>query len=120
MVIEIRKCAYNRKKYQSDYHEYESWNDELKENERHQIAVFEGDIVRLALQDRNETPNYQLLDEIIYMEIYYNDIMWQIIRDGIKIVDEDYILYSAATGQVKNTTVTLMKNRSLKSIRDIY
>lgn len=37
LEIEIRRCAYNRKKYQYDYHEYESWNNELKENMKYRI-----------------------------------------------------------------------------------
>ena len=80
------------------------------ENETYQIPVFEGDIVRLALKDRaEEKADFQLLDEIVYMEIFHNDIMWQIIRDGIMIADRKYILYSATTGQVRNTTVTLLR-----------
>lgn len=43
------------------------------------------------------------------MEIYHNDIMWQILKDGIIIAGEEYMLYSATTGQVRNTTVTLLK-----------
>ncbi len=81
-----------------------------KENESFQIAVFEGDVVRLALKDRGEEKaDFQLLDEIVYMEIFHNEIMWQIIRDGILIDDKEYMLYSATTGQVRNTTITLLK-----------
>ena len=80
------------------------------ENERFQIPVFEGDVVRLALKDRGETKaDFQLLDEIVYMEIFHNDIMWQILRDGIVIADKKYILYTATTGQVRNTTITLLQ-----------
>ena len=80
------------------------------ENETYQIPIFEGDVVRLALKDRaEEKADYQLLDEIVYMEIFHNDIMWQIIRDGIMIADKKYILYSATTGQVRNTTITLLR-----------
>lgn len=80
------------------------------ENERFQIPVFEGDVVRLALKDRGETKaDFQLLDEIVYMEIFHNDIMWQILRDGIMIADKKYILYTATTGQVRNTTITLLR-----------
>lgn len=85
--------------------------DKSKGKERYQVPLFENDIVRLALQDRNETLDYQLLDEIIYMEIYHNDIMWQIIRDGIMIAGDEYRLFSATTGQVRHTTVTLIKKK---------
>lgn len=51
----------------------------------------------------------QLLDEIVYMEIFHNEILWQIIRDGITIGGKEYVLYSATTGQVRNTTVTLIR-----------
>lgn len=80
------------------------------ENERYQIPLFESDVVRLALKERGiERADFQLLDEIIYMEIFHNDIMWQILRDGIMIADKKYILFSATTGQVRNTTVTLLR-----------
>lgn len=89
---------------------YKDKKGRKKENERYQIAVFEGDIVRLALKDRaEEKADYQLLDEIVYMEIFHNDIMWQILRDGILIADKEYMLYSATTGQVRNTTITLLR-----------
>lgn len=89
---------------------YKDKDGNIKENERYQISVFEGDIIRLALSDRGEIKaDYQLLDEIIYMEIFHHDIMWQIIKDGIKINDCDYIFYSATTGQVRNRTITLLK-----------
>uniref|UniRef100_UPI003FEFF3E2 RNA dependent RNA polymerase n=1 Tax=Lachnospira eligens TaxID=39485 RepID=UPI003FEFF3E2 len=82
-------------------------------NERNEIAIFENDIVRLALADREcEKCDYQLLDEIIYMvinHINHNEILWQILRDGIKIGDKEYMLFTATTGQVRNVTVTLMR-----------
>lgn len=80
------------------------------ENEIYQIPLFESDVVRLALKERGiERADFQLLDEIIYMEIFHNDIMWQILRDGIMIADKKYILFSATTGQVRNATVTLLR-----------
>lgn len=90
--------------------------DKSIENERYQIAVFESDIVRLALKDneKKSEEDFPLLDEIIYMEIYHNDIMWQILRDGIMIADTEYMLYSATTGQVRHTTITLMKKSFYK------
>lgn len=65
----------------------------------------------MALNDNESKAKEErpLLDEIIYMEIYHNDIMWQILRDGFIIAGEEYMLYSATTGQVRNTTVTLLK-----------
>lgn len=79
-------------------------------NERNEIAIFENDIVRLALADREcEKCDYQLLDEIIYMVINHNEILWQILRDGIKIGGREYMLFTATTGQVRNVTVTLMR-----------
>ena len=79
-------------------------------NENYEIAIFENDIVRLALKDRNlEKCEYQLLDEIVYLEIKQNEILWQIIRDGIKIDNKEYMFFTATTGQVRNTTVTLIR-----------
>lgn len=79
-------------------------------NKNYEIAIFENDIVRLALKDRNlEKCEYQLLDEIVYLEIKQNEILWQIIRDGIKIDNKEYMFFTATTGQVRNTTVTLIR-----------
>ena len=67
-------------------------------NETNEISVFEGDIIRLALSDRGlEKADYQLLDEIVYMEIYHNEIMEQIIKKGVMIADKEYVFYSATT-----------------------
>lgn len=75
-----------------------------------EIAIFESDITRLAFEDRNILEaDYQLLDEIVYMEIFHNEIMWQILTNGIYIDGKEYMLFSATTGQVRNTTITLMR-----------
>lgn len=80
----------------------------LKED--YEIAIFENDVTRLALQDRCITnADYQLLDEIVYMEIFHNEIMWQILNNGIYIGGKGYMLFSATTGQVRNSTITLMR-----------
>lgn len=79
-------------------------------NERNEIAIFENDIVRLALDDRGyKKCDYQLLDEIIYMVINHNEILWQIIDKGIIIGGKKYKLFTATTGQVRNCKVTLIK-----------
>jgi hypothetical protein len=45
------------------------------------------------------------------MEIsrHHNEIMWQILNDGIIINGKEYMLFFATTGQVRNRTVTLMR-----------
>lgn len=80
--------------------------------EGNEIVVFENDITRLAFEDRGikETDDIPLLDEIVYLKVHHNDIMWQIIRDGIRIDGKEYMLFSATTGQVRNTKVTLMRS----------
>lgn len=91
---------------------YKGKDGEIHDNERFQIAIFENDVVRLALKDRGEPKaNYQLLHEIIYMEISKNhyEIMRQIINDGIRIAGEDYVFFTASTGQVRNSTITLLR-----------
>lgn len=80
----------------------------LKED--YEIAIFENDVTRLALQDRCIThADYQLLDEIVYMEVFHNEIMWQILNNGVYIGGKEYMLFSATTGQVRNNTITLMR-----------
>ena len=108
------------------YNDRKKNNDELKKaisqnkqirriddkylKEDFEISVFENDITRLAFEDRGITEaDYQLLDEIVYMEIFHNEIMWQILKDGIYIDDKEYMLFSATTGQVRNSTITLMR-----------
>lgn len=89
-------------------------------NERNEIAIFENDIVRLALADRDcEKCDYQLLDEIIYMVINHNEILWQILRDGIKIGDKEYMLFTATTGQVRNVTVLELVQRYISQKRGV-
>lgn len=79
-------------------------------NEYNEIAIFENDIVRLALSDRGiETCDYQSLDEIVYLKVCHNEILWQILRDGIIIGNKEHMLFTATTGQVRNVTVTLMR-----------
>lgn len=79
-------------------------------NERNEIAIFENDIVRLALADRGyKKCDYQLLDEIIHMVINHNEILWQIIDKGIIVGGKKYKLFTATTGQVRNCKVTLIK-----------
>lgn len=83
-------------------------NKYLKED--YEIAMFENDVTRLAFKDRGITEaDYQLLDEIVYMKVFHNEIMWQILEKGISIDDKEYMLFSATTGQVRNTTITLMR-----------
>ncbi len=79
-------------------------------NEHNEIAIFENDIIRLALSDRGiEACDYQLLDEIVYLKVCHNEILLQILRDGIIIRNKEYMLFTATTGQVRNVTVTLMR-----------
>jgi hypothetical protein len=87
--------------------------DKSKENIRNQIAIFENDFSRISLGDGVES-DMQLIKEIVYMEIYHNDIMEQIINNGIIIDDKKFIFYSATTGQVRNTTITLVQEEFYK------
>ena len=89
----------------------------LKED--YEIAAFENDITRLAFQDRGiAVAEYQLLDEIVYMEIFHNEIMWQILNNGIYIGGKEYMLFSATTGQVRNNTITLMRKDFFDKYKD--
>ena len=106
----------NKKKKNTELLEAIHKNKEVRKinnkylNEDFEIAVFENDITRLAFADRGITEaEYQLLDEIVYMEIFHNEIMWQILRDGILIDNKEYMLFTATTGQVRNCKITLMR-----------
>ena len=99
---ELLKAIHNNKQVRKIENKY------LRED--FEIAIFENDITRLAFEDRSLMgANYQLLDEIVYMEIFHNEIIWQILTNGIYINNKEYMLFSATTGQVRNTTVTLMR-----------
>lgn len=88
-------------------------------NEKFEISVFENDVVRLALADRGENKaEFQLLDEIVYMKIHNNEIMKQIIEKGLEIASEDYIFYTATTGQVRDKTITLIKKEFFKNHKE--
>ncbi|MDD7378257.1 MAG: hypothetical protein SO445_03920 [Lachnospiraceae bacterium] len=116
-LTETESKIYNdRKKKNTELLEAIHKNKEIRKvdskylKEDFEIAVFENDITRLAFEDRGITEaDYQLLDEIVYMEVFHNEIMWQILKDGIYIDDKEYMLFSATTGQVRNKTITLMK-----------
>ncbi|MCM1059645.1 MAG: hypothetical protein NC452_05070 [Eubacterium sp.] len=81
-----------------------------KENETYQIGTFENFIIRLALKDNgHNTEDCPLLDEIVFLEINHNEILKQIIDKGLYIGGKEYIFFTATTGQVRNSTVTLLK-----------
>lgn len=78
--------------------------------EEYEIAIFENDVTRLAFQDRSMTKaGFPFLDEIVSMEIFHNEVMRQILRDGIFIGGKEYQLFTATAGQVRNATITLMR-----------
>ena len=116
-LTETESKIYNdRKKKNTELSEAIHKNKEVRKvdskylKEDFEIAVFENDITRLAFEDRGITEaDYQLLDEIVYMEVFHNEIMWQILENGIYIDDKEYMLFSATTGQVRNKTITLMR-----------
>ena len=110
---EENEC-YKRKK--SDVEDLIKENTEIRSASKKElykkniIAIFENDIVRLALKDRNETkPDMQLLDEIVFVEVYHLDILRQIIKNGCNIDDKRYIFFAATTGQQRNQTVVLIR-----------
>lgn len=44
--------------------------------EDYEIVIFENDVIRLAFQERGiKKVDYQLLNEIVYIEIFHNEII---------------------------------------------
>ena len=81
-----------------------------KENETYQIGSFENFIIRLAIEDNgHNTEDCPLLDEVVFLEVNHNEILKQIIDNGLYIGGKEYIFFTATTGQVRNSTVTLLK-----------
>lgn len=78
--------------------------------EDYEIVIFENDVIRLAFQERGiKKVDYQLLNEIVYIEIFHNEIILQILKNGVFIGGKEYMLFSATTGQVRDNTITLMR-----------
>ena len=74
------------------------------------IAIFENDIIRLALKDRKESKaDMQLLDEIVFVKVYHLDILQQIINNGCLINGNKYIFFTATTGQQRKQTIVLIR-----------
>lgn len=125
-LTEKENAIYNdRQKKNTDLIKAISQNTEVRRIdskyliEKFENPLFENDITRLALEDRGIVDaDYPLLDEIIYLEIYHDEILWQIIKDGLIVKDNKYILFSATTGQVRNTTVTLMRKDFFEKHKD--
>lgn len=81
-----------------------------KENETYQIGTFENFIIHLALKDNGyNIEDCPLLDEIVFLEVNHNEILKQFIDNGLYICCKEYIFFTATTGQVRNSTVTLLK-----------
>jgi predicted nucleic acid-binding Zn ribbon protein len=93
-------------------------NGNKQENTWKQIAVFESDIIRLALGDAEA--DMQLVKEIIILEVHKHhiEILKQIISKGIKIDGEDFILYTATSGQVRDYEVTLIQKQFYENNSD--
>lgn len=113
---EENKCYESKKHRKSDVEELIKENtkirsvSEKKLYKKNIIPIFENDIVRLALKDRNETePDMQLLDEIVFIEVYHLDILNQIIKKGCTIGDKRYIFFTATTGQQRKKTAVLIR-----------
>lgn len=125
-LTEKENAIYNdRQKKNADLIKAISQNTEVRRVdskyliEKYENPLFENDIIRLALEDRGIVDaDYPLLDEIIYLEIYHDEILWQIIKDGLYVGNKEYIFFSATTGQVRNTTVTLMRKDFFEKHKD--
>lgn len=116
LTVNENKIYYDKTKKNAELLEAIHKNNQVRKvdnkylKEDYEIAIFENDVTRLAFQDRGITEaDYQLLDEIVYMEIFHNEIMWQILKNGIYIGGKEYMLFSATTGQVRNNSITLIR-----------
>ena len=81
------------------------YNDKHKKNAELLAEIHSNANVR-SIPDRYLTEHN---DEIVYLKVCHNEILWQILRDGIIIGNKEYMLFTATTGQVRNITVTLMR-----------
>lgn len=78
--------------------------------EKNIIAIFESDLVRLALKDHKESKaDMQLIKEIVFVKVQHMEILRQIINNGCNIFDKRYIFFTATTGQQRHQTVVLIE-----------
>ena len=69
-----------------------------------EIALFDNDILRLV-RDNDSTD--KLIKEIVFIKIYHNVIMKQILESGFKCGQDEFEFFTASAGQIRNKTITL-------------
>lgn len=75
-------------------------------NKDNEIALFDSDLLRIV---RNEGITTKLVKEIVFIKIYHNEILLQILENGFKFEDKEFVFYSASAGQVRNKTITCIQ-----------
>lgn len=94
--------------YTSDY--CGNLTEEYREDK--QIALFENELIRLSDQliYKDDDPWYiPLITDVVSFICYHNEILRQVIGQGIFIHKEKYIFFSASTNQMKEKQVLLIK-----------
>lgn len=81
------------------------------------IAGFENECVRLSdsFRYKAENPKYiPFIPEIIVLDVYNEEILSQIIDNGLMVVEKKFIFYSSSANQQKKKQVCLMEENFYK------
>ncbi len=86
----------------------------LKNDDSNLVSLFESDISQWI--EKNKPENIQplgnnkvLLKGIVFLKVFHNNIMQQIIDNGLLIDDVEYCVYTAAAGQQRKSKLTLIE-----------
>ena len=81
------------------------------------IAGFENECVRLSesfVFDEENPKNIPFIPEIIILDCYNEAILGQIVDNGLKVEEKEYVLYSSSANQQKKKQVCLLERNFYK------
>lgn len=70
---------------------------------KHMAGMFESALVRTLQMN-------EVSEDLIIVEVYHNDIMYQLLENGFNYKGESYVYLSSSSGQIKNQKIVMIKN----------
>lgn len=83
---------------------------------KNRVAWFTNDLLNLFVNQ--ETKKIPLVEEIIIIQIYHDDIFNQIMDNGFYCRNKKYLFYTAGAGQTRENTLTFISEEALEKHRD--
>jgi len=80
-------------------------------NMDNEIEIFESDLLRVVDELENE---HDLATDIIFMKIYHDEILKQLIDKGLKCNGKTFVFYTSSAGQTRKQTITLIEKEALE------